>query len=57
LKERSKSDITFDQFFPHFLVIFSVQKYTTLLEVLDATFPQMFRTFIHDETECSKITK
>ena len=45
LQDRSKSNITFDQFFHYFRVIISVQKHTTLLEVLNATTLQMFKTF------------
>ena len=37
LQGRSKSDITFDQFFHHFWVIFSVQKHTTLNAIFNAT--------------------
>ena len=45
LQCRPKSGITFDQFFHYFRVIISVQKHTTLLEVLNATTLQMFKTF------------
>ena len=45
LKEKLKIGITFGQFFHYFRVIISVQKHTTLLEVLNATILQMFKTF------------
>ena len=45
LKFQPKPGITFDQFFHYFRVIISVQKHTTLLEVLNATTLQMFKTF------------
>ena len=45
LQYRPKSGKIFDQFFHYFRVIIPVKKHITLLEVLNATTLQMFKTF------------